>query len=121
MAKSATDLRSADKLIDEAYESFAAVSEIKHELSQEVFDAQDDETKAALTQIAASLLVYSTDTIKLDLGKQGKAEAQVEREHLDWNLQWLAVEIAKDLAVVGIRVANFVLPLDACAICGGDV
>jgi hypothetical protein len=34
---------------------------------------------------------------------------------------WMATELVKDLALVGLQVGNFQFPSDVCAICGGDV
>lgn len=119
--KTAEDLKSADKLIDMAYEQFAFITAVKAELAQEVYDAQDAKTKTAINMIQSKLRQLVTDTIILTLENGGKAEAQITAEDLEQNVLWLAVEIVKDLAIVGVQVANFKFPTKSCAICGGDV
>lgn len=119
--KTAEDLKSVDKLLDMAYEQFAFITAVKAELAQEVYDAQDAETKRAINTIKSKLRQLVTDTIILTLENGGKAEAQITAEDLEQNVLWLAVEIVKDLAIVGVQVANFKFPTKSCAICGGDV
>ena len=115
--KSIADLKSSDKLIAEAVEDFSAVSEIKYELAKEVYDAQDDETKAVIDRILATLQTYATGHINVGAG----ISVKIDGEHLMHNLLWLAVEVVKDLALLGIRAENFEFPKGLCAVCGSEI
>lgn len=123
--KSITSLRSErlDQLTAEAFEEFKAVSEVKHELAMDALKAQDDETQEAIKRVAKTLQTYATGYITLQLGPpSGKpVQVKIENDYLTMNLIWLAVEIAKDLAFVGIKLAEFQFPESLCAQCGSEI
>lgn len=101
---------------EEIIEEFVAVSEIKDELAGDVYGNQDDKTKAALALIVKTLRTYSTGKIVVD-----GEELEIEPDVLAQNFRWLAVEIVKDLALLGIRVESFNFPEALCAICGTEL
>lgn len=121
--KSVTDLKSADKLIDEAIENFKSVSEIKYELAKDAYDMQDDKTKAVIDRLVKTLQTYATGSITLQLAPpHGKLVAvAIENDYLMFNLLYLAMEIVKDLAITGIRVAKFEFPPSLCSNCGSEI
>lgn len=121
--KSVTNLRSADKLVEEAVEFFKSVSEIKYELAKDAYDAQDEETKAVIDRIHDTLRVYASGyiTVQLSPPSGDLVPVKIDNDYLTYNLLWLAVEIIKDLAILGTRVANFEFPPSMCAICGSEI
>ena len=120
MPKSLTDLKSVDKLLDEAVEMFEATAEVKGEIANDVLAAQDDKTKAVILKIAGVLRSRLSDSIKVKVGKTS-LDVMASGKAVEFAVVWTACEIAKDLALVGIRVGSFVFPADTCAVCGGDV
>jgi len=99
----------------EALDEFVAVSLVKYEMAEEVYDAQDDETRTAINAIMGVLSTYATGNMTI------KGESiKVPDTALQQNLLYLAVEVVKDLALLGIRVANFEFP-KLCVTCGVEV
>lgn len=92
------------------------VSEMKAELAKDVYELQDKETKAAIDKIIGTLRSYSESSIKV-LGEG----VDIHKLTLDMNLLYLAVEVVKDLGLVGYKVANFHFPTELCAACGSDL
>jgi len=120
MPKTATDLKSVDKLTDEAVEMFEAVAEVKAELANAVLEAQDAKTKALILIVASSLRSRLSDGIKVKVGRS-HIDAMARGKAIESTVLWMATELVKDLALVGLQVGNFQFPSDVCAICGGDV
>lgn len=121
--KTIGDLKSSDKLTADAIEEFKSVSEIKHELARDAYDLQDSETKATIDRIAATLMQYASGYINVQLNPPSGSivPVKIENKYLGMNLLWLAVEIVKDLAFVGVQVANFEFPESLCASCGAEI
>lgn len=121
--KTLSDLKSNDKLVEESVESFKSISEIKYELAKEAYDIQDKETKAVIDRIVSTLQVYASGTISVQLSPPtgGFITVKIDNTYLGYNLLWLAMEIVKDLAILGIRVESFEFPPSMCAVCGADV
>src|SRR5262245_25436912 len=121
--KSITDLPSHAKLQEEAIEQFKAVSEIKMELAQEAYDMQDAETQKVIDKMVETMRTYCTGYINVQLQPPTGAlvPVKIDNEYLGYNLFFLAVEIVKDLALLDIKVANFVFPPSMCAKCGAEL
>lgn len=115
--KSVTDLKTDDKIIEDALADFMAVSEVKGEIASDEYKAQDAKTRKVIDGMVATLANYALGTVKL----AGVDGIVIYEEAVRDNLLYLAMELAKDLALVGIRVGNFQFPTNLCAICGGDV
>lgn len=88
------------------HEEALLVAEMKGELAKEVYDAQDKETRALLDKLAAQVRTYTKETLP-------------EPWH-SHNINWLAIEIVKDLAITGIRLGTFTFPEGVCAVCGSE-
>ena len=115
--------KSIDRMLEDAVEEFKAVSEIKFELAKDAYDQQDSETKATIDRIVGTLRQYATGYINVQLNPPEGAPVpvKIDNEYLGYNLYWLAVEIVKDLAFIGIRVENFEFPDTHCAQCGKEL
>jgi len=101
-------------------EDFEATSIVKRDMAQDAYDAQDKETQAVIDRITATLQQHATGYITPKI--QGSVvPVRVDNEYLGYNLFYLAVEIVKDLAFVGIRVAKFEFPQSLCASCSAEV
>jgi hypothetical protein len=121
--KSISDLKSVDKLTEDAVEEFKSVSEMKWELARDAYELQDKETKAVIDRIVATLRTYANGYIAVQLNPPtGETiPVKIENDYLDMNLLWLAVEVVKDLAFIGVQVASFEFPPSLCAQCGADI
>ena len=121
--KTISDLRSSDKLMQEAVDRHKSISEVKYELAKEAYDAQDDDTKAVIDKMVETLRTYCTGYINLQLQPPTGAMVPVKlnNEYLGYNLLFLAVEIVKDLALLDIKVASFKFPPSMCATCGAEL
>jgi hypothetical protein len=121
--KSVTDLKSAKRKLEEAIEEFEQMSEMKFELAKTVYDTQDAKTQAVIDRIVTTLRVYATGYITLQLAPPHGAPTAVKitNEYLGYNLFYLAVEVVKDLAIMGTRVAEFDFPPALCSQCGAEL
>lgn len=121
--KTAQDLRSVNTLLDEAIEDWKVTSELKGELAREAYDAQDEETQAAIDRIIGTLRQHATGyiTVQLHPPHGNVMPVKVENKYLDYNLFWLGMEVAKDLAIVGIRLVSFEFPPSLCSNCAADI
>jgi len=121
--KSVTDLPSSAKLVDDAIEQYNSVAEIKYELAKAAYDAQNRATRRAIDRIVDTLRVYATGYINVQLQPPEGAlvPVKVDNTYLGYNLLWLAIEIAKDLAFLDIRLADFRFPEALCAKCGAEL
>lgn len=106
--------------VDPVIEEFEAVGRVKDEMAHDVIDIQDAETQAAIDIILGTLQTYATGYITPKIGETN-VPIKVDNEYITMHLRWLAVEIAKDMALVGIRLGNFVFPKNLCAVCGSEV
>jgi hypothetical protein len=106
-----------DPNLTRALEEFKSVSLIKYEMARDAYEIQDEETRRAIDRIQGTLMQYATGYIMLKVNKT-MVPIKIDNEYLGYNLQFLAVEIAKDLAFTGIRLAKFKVPPLYCASCG---
>lgn len=115
--------KSIDRMTEDAIEEFKAVSEMKFELAKDAYERQDSETKATIDRIVSTLRQYATGYINIQLNPPEGAlvPVKLDNEYLGYNLYWLAVEIVKDCAFIGIRIANFEFPDTYCAQCGREL
>ena len=106
--------------IEDAFATWKALSEIKADFAQEVYDAQDDVTKKALDVIIYTLRSSATGYISLQLQPPfgQTVPMKIDNTYLGFNLKWLAVEIAKNLAILDLRVAHYEWPNHICSRCG---
>jgi hypothetical protein len=110
-------LAAIDPKLTRVLEEFQAVSLVKYEMARDAYDIQDKDTQAAIDRIHGTLQQYATGYINLKVGRS-IVPVKIDNEYLGYNLLFLAVEIAKDLAFTGIRLANFKVPDVYCATCG---
>lgn len=111
--KTKDDLLSARDVLRE---EFSMVAKMKRELADEFLAEQDTETQAAISEIQTVLAKHATGEAKI-----GRVSEQINREELEDCLRYLAVEVAKDMAIAGLRVGNLKLPENVCAFCGREV
>lgn len=113
-------LADLDPRLKSAREDFEAVSLVKYEMAKDAYDCQDEETQKVIDRIVATLQQYANGYIKVKVGNSF-VPMQISNEYLGFNLLYLAVEIAKDLAFVDVRIANFEFPPSLCASCGAQI
>lgn len=115
--KSLVDL---DPNLRSAVDEFQAVSLVKFEMARDAYNMQDAETKAAIDRIHGTLQQHATGYINVVVGKT-VYPVRINSEYLGYNLLYLAVEIVKDLAFTGIRIAKFKVPPLTCVACGDPI
>lgn len=98
--KSMADLRRAED------EEARSIAEMKGELFSEVYDKQSKQTRQLIDKIAAQLRIY--------------CKTKLDEPWLTHSLNWMAIEIVKDLAVSGICLGSFTFPSGICAVCGRE-
>ena len=113
-------LADIDPRLTSVVEDFKAVSMVKGEMARDAYDLQDRETKLVIDRIVGTLQQYATGFLNVKVGGT-YVPVKVDNEYLGYNLMYLAVEICKDLAFVGERVANFVFPPSLCVKCGAEL
>jgi len=110
MARKSADLLSGR---DVKLSEFEMITLVQYESAKDAYDAQDDETKAALDVIKNTIRTYAlaetTDGIEID------------EDVLDQALLVLTMQVASDLALLDIKVANYSFPANICVACGSDV
>lgn len=109
-----------DPKLTAALEDFKSVSEIKYELAKEAYDAQDAETRRVIDRIHGTLQTSATGYVNLVVNR-AVYPVKIEADYLGFNLLYLAVEIVKDLGIMGIRVANWKFAETLCASCGAEI
>jgi hypothetical protein len=102
-------LADLDPGLTSAVEEFQAVSLVKYEMAKDAYDLQDKTTKKVIDRIMATLQVYATGYITVAVGGS-VYPVKLDNQYLGYNLLWLAMEIVKDLALCGVRVAAFEFP-----------
>lgn len=95
-------------------EDFEMTADYKGDLALDALVLQDEETQALIGQIHELLLQHST-------GDLNGADRQPAKSAIDQTLMWLAHEIVKDMAVLDVRVANFVFTPNVCAVCAAEL
>lgn len=123
MARKSATPKVTDKKLREAIEEFQAMCEIRGEIAQAAYDAQDQETKLVLERIRDRLRLAVTGHIQvqIDPPHTGLVSVKIEQRWIDFNLMFVATEILKDLGLFGIKVASFEFPPMLCTNCGGEV
>lgn len=121
--KSVTDLKSAKRKLNEAMEEFESLSEVKYELAKAAYEVQDAKTQQVIDRIVATLRTYATGYVTFQLAppRGALSTVKITNEYLGYNLFYLAVEVMKDLAMMGIKVAEFTFPPALCAQCGAEL
>lgn len=109
MRKTDADLRAT-----QVVEEFEAESLVMAEIANDVYYLQDDETRRVIDKVIDVLRASAT-------GELVGVATNVSDDAVKDNTLWLAVEIVKDLSMVGLQVANFTMPSHLCANCGSDV
>lgn len=93
---------------------------VQAEQAQAVYDYQDDATKAAIHRVVGTLRTHMTPKVYLDVGGK-RVEAIVSGEATERKALYLGVQVVVDMALVGIRVANFRFDPTVCVVCGDAV
>ena len=100
MPKTMADLRSADT------EAIHDVAEMKGILFKEAYEEQDGDTRVLISKVAAELRKYH--------------RSDLAEPYLTMSLDWLAIELVKDMAMTGIRLGNFQFAKGVCVGCGRE-
>lgn len=111
--KTPADLYTSSKALLAAIEEYELVTEVKYEVALEVYEAQSMLTRKLLDKIKTTLATYATGTVTLD-----GVEVTLSDDCMEQSLLVLAVEAAKDMAQLGIRLGSFDFPQGQCATCG---
>jgi hypothetical protein len=120
-ARKKTPAAVLDKLADEWNSGFQEIADTKYALARGMYDGQDGETKEALDRIHD--VVRSVFRNQLWIAKTRTGERKVfttDAETQGKFTFYVAMEIAKDLALMDIRVGNFTFTKD-CVECGKPV
>lgn len=86
------------------------VTEYTYTVARETYGTQDKETRAAIDKMWSVLVKHSTGS-----------KLNVSEEVIKNALFVIAVDITKDLALLGIKVEQFIMPTNICIKCGGEV
>ena len=113
--KAKTNLR-----VQEQVDEYQRRSEIRFEIANTAYRAQDAKTRQVIDQIQNQLLIGATGTIRVwPDGVRGQSIAvKVEFEYVEFNALYVATEILKDLALMDVQVANYKFPAVYCTDCG---
>lgn len=106
----------AKSAVDPLVEEWQTMAEMRGELAQEAYDAQDVATQKLLDKIVNRFRVGASGTITVK-----GVPVTIDKKYLDYNLLYVATEILKDLAVFDIRVGTYVLPSSLCVTCGAEL
>lgn len=101
-------------------EEFEALSLVRYELAIDAYEYQDDETKAVIDKIVATLRQHANGTVNVQRG--GKLiPLKVSDETFAKNLLYTALEVVKSMYFVGLKVANFKWTPTVCIACGAKI
>lgn len=101
-------------------EEFEALSLVRYELAVDAYEYQDDETKAVIDKMVATLRQHANGTVNVQHG--GKlTPLKVGDETFAKNLLYTALEVVKSMYFVGLKVANFKWKPTACIACGAEI
>lgn len=95
---------------DEATEDFITVTEYQYEVDMEINAKQDAGTRQAILNVLGVLKEHNTDCIY-----------EATEDEIDRALWVIALEIVKDMAILGYRLGTFTLPIDQCVKCGEEI
>lgn len=109
-----------DPQLRAATEEVEALSILRVEMARDLYNVQDELTRKAIDRVVATLRVNARGTINVIVSGT-VVPVKVSDETLGFNLFWLACELVKDLAFVGVKVANFKFDPNHCASCGDEV
>ncbi len=123
MARKSAVKQTKQAQIDEAVDNWKSLTEIRFELAMEAFNAQDAATQRTIERIRDRLRLGAQGwiTVKLSPPHGGTIPVKVEQQYLDFNLLYVAVEILKDLAIVGVKIGTYKLPPMQCVSCGAEI
>jgi hypothetical protein len=93
--------------------AFESVTAVQYETAKEAYDAQDEETQAALDVIVSTLRTYVEPVTKMGI--------PIDEDVLDQCLLVMAMQTASDMALLDVNIGNYVFPANLCASCGSDV
>lgn len=117
MRKSILDV---DPQLKSVLDEFENLTMVRLEMAQDAYDFQDDKTKAAIDRVVGTLRERATGTITVNVGGT-QHTLKISDEMFGFNLFALAVDIVRDLAFIGLRVANFRFDPKRCASCGVEL
>lgn len=101
-------------------EEFEALSLVRYEMAVDAYEYQDDETKAVIDKMVATLRQHANGTVNVQYG--GKLiSLKVGDETFAKNLLYTALEVVKSMYFVGLRVANFKWKSTVCIACGAKI
>ena len=103
-----------------AADQFAAATLENYQLAKAAYDHQDAKTKAAIDGILKTLQAHAHGKVNVKVANSLVA-IKVNDETLGYHLFGLAIQVASDLAFVGLRVANFKFDPKVCAACGTKI
>ena len=107
-------------LVPRATEQYANSTLEAYQLAKATYDHQDDETRAAIDGIVETLRKSVTGRVNVKVG--GKlVPIKVDDLTLGYGLLNLAVQVVSDLALTGLRLANFKFDPKVCAYCGTKI
>lgn len=99
------------------YENWKKGLEPHWALSRRLFDHQDTTTREAITVLQERIAAFAMR--RLPFAANGKPQlVDVEQDVIDNNALVLAMELVRDAALTGIKIANFDFEPDYCARCG---
>lgn len=110
-----------DVALEKATEVWIAAAKARARYALDAYHEQDDRTKEALSRIRDVLMANAGGLVRIPVPGRMPVAVQIESEHIENNALYMAVEIMKDLAFMGIRVADFTFPQSYCASCGAEL
>lgn len=92
---------------------FESITAVQYETAKDAYLAQDAETQQALNVIVETLRSY--------VEPETKDGIEIDADVLNQCLVVMAMQAASDMALLDIKVGNYVFPVKLCAACGSDV
>jgi hypothetical protein len=104
-------------------DDFKRRSEIRFEIANEAYRAQDAKTRQVIDSIQNQLLIGATGTIRVypDGVTGPSVPMKVDFEYVEYNTLYVATEILKDLALMDVKIANYKFPQVYCTDCGEKI
>lgn len=113
-------LADIDPELKSVLEEFKSVSLVKYDMARDAYTVQDKATQKTIDRIVGTLQQHATGYITAKVNN-AMVPVKIDNEYLGYNLLFLAVEIVKDLAIMGQKVSNFEFPEALCASCGAEI